>query len=648
MALVLASHDESLHIQQAEVGDCTETTVTWKGSGATGSFQLFPNQGILQLVALHRHKPPWTQPKVLTQLSQMPGETLFAIARLSSGRLLVLCPLATSNSVASLRGSDLGLDNFQLELHAEATNVPVLLVLECDTDAAKAAFLAARRCCEVSGGRLREEKKLPELFTRWGWCSWDACGVLVSRRQLEAMSKHRPAWMVLDDGWQEEVKPEQWRRWLHTPQSGFQARPSFGDLKDLAQHLAEASIQLLVWHTLLGYWGGVAPGRGYKVHRALPTWPRGLQENCPQEVDVWEGDFSVLDPEDMERFYTDFYEFLASAGVAGVKCDGHFLADDVLLSLQGREAIQAAHLAAASAHFAEAPVISCMGMTLRSIGEAVLSRVSDDHAYPGVPEDAPAVARHIYHCSVNSLWLAPYLFCDWDDMLKTSEWHGPIHAAARAVAGAPVYASDAAECFDMEVLRPLLVPGTDKVVPCEGSGRPIDRQLFEDDPLSTPSPWWIVNSTASGFIAAGFGLHQSEARMTATIFPHDLRVEKAHACLQVDLHSPGHSAELTDGGWDVQTMHYMGFAVLALAPIVAFKGTRLAVFGLAGVWNPTGTLCHPPVEAGGGLRLTLRSCASRLVLWCSGRLAAKLNGEAVQLEAGTNSLALTSCEVTLS
>ncbi|CAJ1328133.1 unnamed protein product, partial [Effrenium voratum] len=119
--------------------------------------------------------------------------------------------------------------------------------------------------------------------------------------------------------------------------------------------------------------------------------------------------------------------------------------------------------------------------------------------------------------------------------------------------------------------------------------------------------------------------------MTATIFPHDLRVEKAHACLQVDLHSPGHSAELTDGGWDVQ-MHYMGFAVLALAPIVAFKGTRLAVFGLAGVWNPTGTLCHPPVEAGGGLRLTLRSCASRLVLWCSGRLAAELNGEAVQLE----------------
>ena len=36
-------------------------------------------------------------------------------------------------------------------------------------------------------------------------------------------------------------------------------------------------------------------------------------------------------------------------------------------------------------------------------------RVSDDHAYPGVPEDAASVARHIWHCSMNSLWLAPFV-----------------------------------------------------------------------------------------------------------------------------------------------------------------------------------------------------------------------------------------------
>ena len=68
------------------------------------------------------------------------------------------------------------------------------------------------------------------------------------------------------------------------------------------------------------------------------------------------------------------------------------------------------------------------------------------------------------------------VFCDWD-MLKTGEplaqsmlcghfkmrWHAQIHAVARAVAGCPVYASDPSESFRMDVLRPLLLPGSDEV-----------------------------------------------------------------------------------------------------------------------------------------------------------------------------------------
>ena len=50
-----------------------------------------------------------------------------------------------------------------------------------------------------------------------------------------------------------------------------------------------------------------------------------------------------------------------------------------------------------------------MTLPLVHAGHAVLCRVSDDHAYPGVPEDAAAVARHIWHCSMNSLWLAPFV-----------------------------------------------------------------------------------------------------------------------------------------------------------------------------------------------------------------------------------------------
>ena len=60
-------------------------------------------------------------------------------------------------------------------------------------------------------------------------------------------------------------------------------------------------IQLLVWHTLLGYWGGVSPNRGYASTSKRPWWPSGLRHVCPNEVDVWEGDFSVLEEQDTDR-----------------------------------------------------------------------------------------------------------------------------------------------------------------------------------------------------------------------------------------------------------------------------------------------------------------------------------------------------------
>ena len=48
-------------------------------------------------------------------------------------------------------------------------------------------------------------------------------------------------------------------------------------------------------------------------------------------------------------------------------------------------------------------------------------------------------------------------------------------------------------------------------------------------------------------------------------------------------------------GWDVQ-LHYMGFSVLALAPLQLLGQQRLAIFGLAGLWNPTGSVAVEAVD----------------------------------------------------
>lgn len=43
-------------------------------------------------------------------------------------------------------------------------------------------------------------------------------------------------------------------------------------------------------------------------------------------------------------------------------------------------------------------------------------------------------------------------------------------------------------------------------------------------------------------------------------------------------------------------LHYMGFSVLALAPLQRLGERHLAIFGLAGLWNPTGSVAVEVVD----------------------------------------------------
>ena len=51
-----------------------------------------------------------------------------------------------------------------------------------------------------------------------------------------------------------------------------------------------------VWHTMLGYWGAISPNgeiaKNYKTIKAK---------------NVWGGEWTCIAPEDIDRFYADFY-----------------------------------------------------------------------------------------------------------------------------------------------------------------------------------------------------------------------------------------------------------------------------------------------------------------------------------------------------
>ena len=60
---------------------------------------------------------------------------------------------------------------------------------------------------DYKGIRIREERRIPEMFRYLGWCSWDAFYKEVSEKGIrqkadEIAEKKIPfRWMLIDDGW---------------------------------------------------------------------------------------------------------------------------------------------------------------------------------------------------------------------------------------------------------------------------------------------------------------------------------------------------------------------------------------------------------------------------------------------------------------
>ncbi|KAI3222778.1 hypothetical protein DTO012A9_9942 [Penicillium roqueforti] len=83
-----------------------------------------------------------------------------------------------------------------------------------------------------------------------------------------------------------------------------------------------------VWHTLFGYWGGISPNsdlaRKYKTKEVQVKDP---SSNGPIAQNIPEGKILTIDPNDIQRFYEEFYSYLNTVGVDSVKTDAQFFLD---------------------------------------------------------------------------------------------------------------------------------------------------------------------------------------------------------------------------------------------------------------------------------------------------------------------------------
>lgn len=291
---------------------------------------------------------------------------------------------------------------------------------------------------------------MPAWYEEWAdgftYCTWNGLGQALTEDKifeaLDSLESHdiKITNLIIDDNWQslDNAGQDQTNRGMTRFEANEEGFPN--GLRATASEIRRRhlSIQhIAVWHAMLGYWGAISPtgqlAQDYSTVQAKK--PGGSYWTC-------------IDPDDISRFYDDFYAFLSSCGVDSVKTDAQFMLDDLQSAYDRRHMIQAYQDAWTVAHLRHlgARAISCMSQAppiifheqMRSSNPQILVRNSDDF-FPDIESSHP---WHVFANAHNAL-LTQHLNClpDWD-MFQTDHAWAWFHGAARCVSGGPVYITD--------------------------------------------------------------------------------------------------------------------------------------------------------------------------------------------------------------
>ncbi len=323
---------------------------------------------------------------------------------------------------------------------------------------------------DYKGIRMREDRRIPEMFRYLGWCSWDAFYKKVSEEGIrkkadEIAEKKIPVrWMLMDDGWLSE-KDEALCEF--TPDkdkfpNGFKKMTE--DIKN------KTSVRWFgIWHALGGYWGGIAPGSKLELDE-IPYLYRTVNGKI------------LPSPFTGERFYRDWYEKLNREGINFVKVDGqsavpYYFENSISIGEAARGMNEALESGASRM---DGGIINCMGMAMESIlarPVSAISRNSDDF----VPDKEGGFEEHLLQNAYNALYHNELYCCDWD-MFWTMHKDAVKHSLLRAVSGGPVYVSDRLGATDPKILKPLTYQDGE-ILMMERAAKPTEDCVFSD-PLS--------------------------------------------------------------------------------------------------------------------------------------------------------------------
>jgi raffinose synthase len=569
-------------------GSQSGTRLTWK---------LGIISGVRRFLACARDGAWWMVPRTGTALAQVPVETQFLLLDLEDGEQVLIVPLVDELMRFTVEGSADGLvlvgetgDAF----HGAGGGLAAYIAR--GSDPYQLAEQGARAvAARLPGCRLRTAKPLPDFIDRFGWCTWDAFYHAVDPSGIRAgLTSLRAAgatvgFLIIDDGWQSTARQASGEESL----TSFRANAKFAHSLTPTVRMAKEEFgvaTVMVWHNIVGYWGGIDPGAlpGYDAQAVPRSFGQGLLQVQPQANHQFWGQL-VTRPSaaGIRRFYDDYHGLLAKEGVDGVKVDSQAVLEGVANGAGGRVALTASYRAALEdsvhRHF-HGRLINCMSHgseTWYLPSASNLNRGSNDFW----PNDPATHGQHLWTNAAVGLWFGAFQQIDWD-MFHSQHAMGWFHAAARAVSGGPVYVSDKPGAHDPAVLRAVAMSGG-RVPRALDAGRPGRSSLYGGTPLLT-----VVNRNRHGDVVGVFHREQTGSPVTATIGGDELPTSPDDTSPDDtspdDIAAYGFRSRQVARGGLVLTLAPQEWEVVTLSPITE----GLAIFGLAQLLNPGGAIDH--------------------------------------------------------
>lgn len=259
--------------------------------------------------------------------------------------------------------------------------------------------------------------------------------------------------LIIDDNWQsvDRAQAPSQPGWLQFEADKQNFPGGLAQTTSRIRNLFPDIKNIMVWHTILGYWGGISPNgslaREYKTVK--------LEQDDGNQV-------TVIANDDVPRFYDNFYRFLVASGINGTKTDAQVMMDRWTSSAARRQ-LTDAYLGAwtiSSLRHMALRTISCMSQFPHALFTSQLPqnrlpmvvRNSDDY-FPDIPTSH---AWHVWANAHNAIF-TQYLNVvpDWD-MFQTQHQFGGFHAAARCVSGGPIYITDEPGCHNLALINEIV------------------------------------------------------------------------------------------------------------------------------------------------------------------------------------------------